>query len=173
MNQGDGREEKGRKSQRCNLALAQARPKGQDKTTCLHRLIQDITTQMFKSVRNQKHPCSHSWRIREPAGLGDACTAAPCSAWTALSTRMGGPFWASHVSSHVTSCEGLPAALLTAARHSLGPSHIMALAHRLLFVFPQWTDAPRGQGLGLPRSSLCPQHSPSPRATANTRMSVE
>lgn len=61
---------------------------------------------MFKSVRNQKHPCSDSWRIRELPCLGDACTAAPRSAWTALSTRMGGPFWASHVTSNVTSCGG-------------------------------------------------------------------
>lgn len=102
---------------------------------------------MFKSVRNQKHPCSDSWRIREPAGLGDACTAAARSAWTALSTRMGGPFRASHVSSHVTSCGGPSSRSPYSSASLLGPSHIMALVHSCCLSFHNGRTRHEGKDL--------------------------
>lgn len=55
---GTERREKGGKVRDETWLFPRSGPKGQHKATCLYHLIQEITTQTFKSVRNQKHPCS-------------------------------------------------------------------------------------------------------------------
>lgn len=140
---GTGPREKGGKVRDETWLFPRSGPKGQHKATRLYHLIQEITTQTFKSVRNQKHPCSDSWRIQEPPCLGDACTRALRSSWTTLSR----PAWPAP-SEHQTSApmsppaEGLPGCSPHGRESPPIPSPIMALAHTPPFVFPQWTEVP-------------------------------
>lgn len=74
MNQWDGREKKGGKVQDETGLFPKSGPKGQHKATCLHYLIQEITTQTFRSRRNQNHSRSDSQRSQEPPALAMPAT---------------------------------------------------------------------------------------------------
>lgn len=137
---GTGQREKGGKVRDETWLFPRSGPKGQHKATRLYHLIQEITTQTFTSVRNQKHPCSDSWR-RLHKSLRSSWTTLSCPAWPApsepqTSAPMSPP------------AEGLPGCSSHSSESLLIPSPIMARVHTLLFVFPQWTEMPSGQGLG-------------------------